>query len=192
MGHNASLTFNYDGSQLEVNLHSSLNQAQNLVTPYNQKSSSARARRRKRRREARNSQQIEEVNITTDDYQHAMTDRDQAEIIQYEGEDGSLSRKEDLPTSISLNDRNDINLLDLPSTLPTMQAEIDRKIMMETNAVLAQFSGLESNYYKIEDKIHALNSDAAITDENIARLGCRLTNVEHFLRDRGLVLPLLD
>ena len=184
MGHNASLTFNYDGSQLEVNLHSSLNQAQNLVTPYNQKSSSARARRRKRRREARNSQQIEEVNVTTDDYQ--------AEIIQYEGEDGSLSRQEDLPTPISLNDRNDMNLLDLPSTLPTMQAEIDRKIMMETNAVLAQFSGLESNYYKIEDKIHALNSDAAITDENIARLGCRLTNVEHFLRDRGLVLPLLD
>ena len=44
---------------------------------------------------------------------------------------------------------------------------------------------------QIEDhvkKIDILNSDAEITDENIARLGCRIRNVENYFADRGLAL----
>ena len=82
MGHNASLALNFNGGQLEINLQSNLSEAQNSLTPFNQKPLSARARRRKRRREARNSQPIfEENSNVTDDCQSTTN---QSGIIQNE------------------------------------------------------------------------------------------------------------
>ena len=76
----------------------------------------------------------------------------------------------------------------LPSRQAVMQADIDQNVMVETNALTTRCFNIESNFSLLENQIHNINSDAEITDENIARLGCRVTNIEHFLRERGLAM----
>ena len=38
------------------------------------------------------------------------------------------------------------------------------------------------------NKLENLNSDAEITDDNVARLGCRITNIENYLQGRSRTL----
>ena len=38
------------------------------------------------------------------------------------------------------------------------------------------------------NKLESLNSDAEITDDNVARLGCRITNIEKYLQGRSCTL----
>ena len=70
--------------------------------------------------------------------------------------------------------------------------ETDLDVMLETNTLLPTFATIEMEFDSVENQKDTLNSDAEITDENIARLGCRITNVEHFLKELGLSLPLFD
>ena len=46
----------------------------------------------------------------------------------------------------------------------------------------------ESTLNFIQTQVDTINSDAGITDENIAMIGCRLANLENFLKERGYAM----
>ena len=81
--------------------------------------------------------------------------------------------------------------MELPPVQTTMRAEVNHDVVVKTNALMTRCSTMESDFNAIQIQIQNINSDAEITDENIARLGCRLTNLEHILRKRGLAIPFL-
>ena len=75
--------------------------------------------------------------------------------------------------------------------VPTLQP-CTCDVMPETKTLLSRLTNVELDFTAMKNHMDTLNSDAEITDENIARLGCRITNIEQFLKERGLSLPLFD
>ena len=173
-----------------------------MSTPF-KKSSPSRSRRRKRRREARTGQQSSEEFVSTADYQNT------ADVLQNELDDSDDSKREELQLNLPNQTPDPAQILTLtgsnvlnhnyetaiaPPLQPCTRAdtETDHNVMFETNTLIARFGTIEMDLNSVNNQIETLNSDAEITDENIARLGCRITNVEHFLKERGLSLPIFD
>ena len=58
-----------------------------------------------------------------------------------------------------------------PPLQPCSPAESNRDVIPETNMLVARMANVELDFDSMKNQIDTLNSDAEITDENIARLG---------------------
>ena len=147
------------------------------------KSSPARVRRRRRRKKARNNQVLNEEdsdqqNCTT--INETGTEVADVEVLH----EDVLNAMEPSNLEELLSDTRIIGFLQ--PLLSLMKTDVER----DMNDLIARVNALELNFTMIRNDINTLNSDAEITDENITRVARRITNVEHFLQNRGL--PMLQ
>ena len=173
--------------------------------------SSARARRRRRRREA-NLNQKTNRNLRTDSHKNHKTN-DEDNTIDTDDPHNNIHNEVDLVSFCNNTNQQELLLelptqahdLDHPSSstravngnlcshgavplLSNLHNEIESVMNQKTEVLLERIGILESDLNFIKSQIDNVNSDAGITDENIAMLGCRLTSIENFLKVRGFAM----
>jgi len=90
----------------------------------------------------------------------------------------------------TINSETDVVEPNLTSSLTT----ICQKIANDFKDLVAMFEALETNVSVIDNQIQihkneiaVIYNDAGITDENIATVACRITNVENYLQEQRYV-----
>ena len=65
----------------------------------------------------------------------------------------------------------------------THAAAVIQNLRNELEAIATKIETIGANVQDHGERINNINSDAEITDENMARLGCRITHIENYLKD---------
>ena len=98
----------------------------------------------------------------------------------------NIADANDEEESLSVSDVSQNN-----SSQPLKIFNTDVQCERNMNDILAAINKLETSFTLIQNEVNTLNNDSEISDENIARVARRITNVEHFLRSYGLS-PTID
>ena len=193
-----SLSFKSDEGNVTANLTATLkslsSQSWPMPAPSNNHVKPSKLRRRKRRRELRKAQFTrndgdDETEVLPRNEDPNAQDTPEKHILEDSTEATHISENYDAPVSSS------ISLETLPpmatnSSSCTHAAAVMQNLRNEFEAIETKIEIIGANvtlfYCQVQDhgeKINNLNSDAEITDENIARLGCRITHIEIYLKD---------
>ena len=181
IGHNTSLTLNFNNGKLEVSLNSTIEDGNGYVPPESpsQRCSPARARRSRRRKKARNDSNVTQNSTINNNDQNTLT----AEVLPLDITNAvnNIADANDEEESLSVSDVSQNN-----SSQPLKIFNTDVQCERNMNDILAAINKLETSFTLIQNEVNTLNNDSEISDENIVRVARRITNVEHFLKNYGL------
>ena len=195
----ASLSFKSDEGNVTASLTATLRSLSSNSWPMSPSSNHvkpSKLRRRKRRRELRKTQFSRNVAddenevLPRNEYPNAHNIPEEL-ILDDSTEPTHNSEDYDTPVMMSSSVSSE-TLPHMPtSSSPcTHAAAVIQNLRNELEAIATKIETIGANvtalYCQVQDhgeKINNINSDAEITDENMARLGCRITHIENYLKD---------